>query len=91
MSSVFQTIDPPPPLRPASVPPPRLCCGGRTHLPGGEGGGGSIFWKTQGPALYSPYIKSSLLSRINQPQSGKMFSPLIIVFFYLQKEKNWCY
>ncbi len=33
---------------------PRLCCGGRTHSPGGEGGGGSIFWKTQDTALYLP-------------------------------------
>jgi hypothetical protein len=33
--------------------PPGECCGGRTHSPGGEGGGGSIFWKTQDTALYS--------------------------------------
>jgi hypothetical protein len=26
---------------------PRLCCGGRTDSPGGEGDGGSIFWKTR--------------------------------------------
>jgi hypothetical protein len=31
---------------------PRLCCGGRTHSPGGEGGGGSIVLKTQDTALY---------------------------------------
>jgi len=32
-----------------------FCCGERTHSPGGEGGGGSIFWKTRdiGLASYS--------------------------------------
>jgi hypothetical protein len=60
MSCVFQNIDPIPPLRPVCVYP-RLCCGGRTHSPGGEGGWGSIFWKTQDTALYSTYIESSLL------------------------------
>jgi hypothetical protein len=54
MSLVFQNIDPrpPPPLRPASVYPPPLL-GGRTHLPGGEGGRGSIFWKTRDIGLTS--------------------------------------
>ncbi len=28
-------------------PPLRECCGGRTDSPGGEGDGGSIFWKTK--------------------------------------------
>ncbi len=42
------------PHRPASVcVPPRLLCGGRTHSLVGEGGGGSIFWKTPDTALYS--------------------------------------
>ncbi len=50
MSCVFQNIDPP-------SPPGE----GRTHSPGGEGGGGSIFRKTQDTALYSTYIESSLL------------------------------
>jgi hypothetical protein len=27
--------------------PPCVCCGGRTDSPGGEGDGGSIFWKTR--------------------------------------------
>jgi hypothetical protein len=44
MSGVFQNN------RPASVYP-RLWCEGRTHSPGGEGGG-SIFWKTPDTALY---------------------------------------
>jgi hypothetical protein len=65
MSCVFQNIDSPPSSSPGecvvcTVNPPRLYCGGRTHLPGGEGGGGSIFWKTQDTALYSTYIESSL-------------------------------
>jgi hypothetical protein len=49
MSGVFQNIDPPPPHRPAVV------VGGRTHSLGGEGVGGSIFWKKPDTALYSTY------------------------------------
>jgi hypothetical protein len=47
VSGVFQTIDHPPPLHLASVSFPRT--------PGGERGGGSIFWKTPdiGLASYS--------------------------------------
>ncbi len=37
---------PPIPLSARRVCTPRLCCGGRTDSPGGEGDGGSIFWKT---------------------------------------------
>ncbi len=47
---------PHPPLHPASVSSPRTKGGGyATHSPGGEGGGGSIFWKTSdiGLASYS--------------------------------------
>jgi hypothetical protein len=44
---------PPTPLSARRVCTPRLCCGGRTHSPGGEGGGGSIFWKTQDIGLAS--------------------------------------
>ncbi len=61
-SSKILTPHPHPPLRPASVYPlHRLCCGGRTHSQGGEGGWGSIFWKTQDTALYSTNIESSLI------------------------------
>jgi hypothetical protein len=35
------------PLSARRVCTPRLCCGGRPDSPGGEGGGGSIFWKTR--------------------------------------------
>ncbi len=36
--------------------PPALWCGGRTHSLGGEGVGGSVFWKTPGTALYPTYV-----------------------------------
>ncbi len=38
---------PPIPLSALRVCSPRLCCGGRTDSPGGDGEGGSIFWKTR--------------------------------------------
>jgi hypothetical protein len=56
MAGVFQNIDSPPPSPPSEYP--RLWCGGRTHSMGGEGGGGSIFLKTPGTALYSTYVST---------------------------------
>jgi hypothetical protein len=67
VSGVFQNIDPPPPLHPASVSSPCSKGWGYTDSPGGEGvggsifgrrqawGGGAIFWKTPdiGLASYS--------------------------------------
>ncbi len=50
---VFRTFDPPPPLRSASVSSPPHQRWGVTHSPGGEGGRGSIFWKTPDIALAS--------------------------------------
>ncbi len=38
------------------TPPPLVR--GRTHSLGGEGGGGSIFWKTPGTSLYSSYVST---------------------------------
>ncbi len=77
MSLVFQNIDPHPPLRPASVYP-RLFFwggGGRTHALGGEGGGGSIFWKTRDIGLpsYSNNLSTSpsLICLERQPQRRK--------------------
>jgi hypothetical protein len=59
MSRVFQNIDPSPTGE--CVP---LWCGGRTHPLGGEGGGGSIFWKTRSTALYSTvYICMHFVAR----------------------------
>ncbi len=50
VSGVFQNIDPSPPSE-CVLPPHQR----RTHSPGGEGGGESIFWKTPdiGLASYS--------------------------------------
>jgi hypothetical protein len=39
-------LTPHPPLRPASLSSPATKAGG-THSPGGEGDGGSTFWKTR--------------------------------------------
>jgi hypothetical protein len=52
-------------------------------LPGGEGGGGSIFWKTQDTALYSTYIESSL------PQSPFTEAVDMNGRFQMQGGKNW--
>ncbi len=54
VSGVFRTIDPPPPLHPASVSSPRTKGGGYT-LARRSGGGGSKFRKTPriGLASYS--------------------------------------
>jgi hypothetical protein len=58
MSGIFQNTDPPPPHPLASVYPPTFGAGGgHSHWSlGGEGGGGSIFWKTPDTALYSTYV-----------------------------------
>jgi hypothetical protein len=58
MSLVFQNIDPPPPSPPGKCVPPAFV-GGRTHSPGGEGDGGSIFWKTIDIGLPSSSINLS--------------------------------
>jgi hypothetical protein len=55
MFGVFQNIDPRPLHRPANV---YSLVRGRTHSLGGEGGGGSIFWKTPDTALYSTYVST---------------------------------
>jgi hypothetical protein len=52
MSLVFQNIDPPP-HSPAGECVPPAFVGGRTHSSGGEGGWGSIFWKTRDIGLPS--------------------------------------
>jgi hypothetical protein len=47
VSCVYQNIDPPTPLSARRVCPPPATKAGGTHSPGGEEGGGSIFWKTR--------------------------------------------
>ncbi len=61
VSGVFQNIDPPSPLHPATVSSPRTKGGGYT-LAGRWGGRGSIFWKTPdiGLASYSTYNLSTV-------------------------------
>jgi hypothetical protein len=64
MSLVFQNIVPPPPSPPGEcVPPGPAFVGGEggTHSPSGEGGGGSIFWKTRDIGLpsYSNNLSTS--------------------------------
>ncbi len=54
----FKILTPSPP---GECVPPAFVAGGRTHSPGGEEGGGSVFWKTQDTAVYSTYIESSLI------------------------------
>jgi hypothetical protein len=60
MSDVFQNIDLPPSSPPGECVPPAFGAGG-THSLSGEGGEGSIFWKTQGEqdtTLYSSYVST---------------------------------
>ena len=93
MSLVFQNIDPPPPSPPGECVYPRLCCGG-THSPGGEGVGGSIFWKTQDTALYSTYIESSLavgIDRIAPKGQNDRRKPILPILSRVKKAKNAAY
>ncbi len=84
MSLVFQNIDPPPPLRPACVYPPPLLGGGGGHThPGGERGGGSIFWKTRDIGL--PSYSNNLSKGIGLgPWQSTLFCPLILVSSFSQ-------
>jgi len=63
VSSVFQNIDPPSPspVSTQRVCPPTAPKAWATLSPGGEGGGGSIFWKTIdiGFASYMQYDLST--------------------------------
>ncbi len=47
------------------------------HSPAGEGGGGSIFWKTQDTALYSTYIESSLDLSNSIYRPGEAQAPVV--------------
>jgi hypothetical protein len=62
MAGVFQNIDPPSPSPPGECVPAAFGAGeGHMHSLGGEGGGGSIFWKTSDTALYSTYVSTLCL------------------------------
>jgi hypothetical protein len=50
---------------------PRLCWGGRTHSPGEEGDGGSIFWKTRDIGLPSYSNNLSTVEMIMQEPNLK--------------------
>ncbi len=63
MSLVFLNIDPSPPGE--CVLPPNK--GGGTHSPGGEGGGGSIFWKTRDIGLPSYSTSNNRGQLITEP------------------------
>ena len=95
VSGVFRTIDPPPPLHPASVssreggPPPKA---GRGYtLVGRWGGGGLIFRKTPdiGLASYSTYNTSTELSfwdrDISVVKSCIKFWSMVCIQYY----KEW--
>jgi hypothetical protein len=59
-------------LKPPSVYPPAFVGGGgRTHSPGGEGGGGSIFWKTRDIGLpsYSNNLSTTPSYKICQKEN----------------------
>ncbi len=79
MSLVFQNIDPPPPSPPGECVPPAFVAGGRTHSLGGERGGGSIFWKTPGTALYSTYVSRYFVGQTVQTLWRKC-----VLVFYLE-------
>jgi hypothetical protein len=69
MSLVFQNIDPPPPKGPKA---------GGTQSPGGEGGGGSIFWKTRDIGLPSYSTNLSTVQTVSR--EAKTTLNVIFVF-----------
>jgi hypothetical protein len=74
VSGVFRTIDPPPPLHPASVCTPSAPkAGGYTHSPVGEGWGGSIVRKTPDIGLAS-YSIIPLRSEVSLGSNCVLFS-----------------
>ncbi len=69
MSLVFQNIDPPPPspLGECVLPTNN---GRGSHSPGGEVGGGSIFWKTRDIGL--PSYSNNLSTTVNNYKDTKL-------------------
>jgi hypothetical protein len=53
------------PSPPGECVPPAFVGGGGTHSPGGEGGGGSIFWKTRDIGLPSYSNNLSTLTKLS--------------------------
>jgi hypothetical protein len=76
MAGVFQNIDPPPPSPPGECVSPAFGAGGGHTRWVERGGGGPIFWKTPGTALYSTYV-STLCS-----QSIHLYTATKIPFIY---------
>ncbi len=74
MSLVFQNIDPPPPSPPGECVPSPLS-GGKDTQPGGEGGWGSIFWKTIDVGLPS---YSDNLSTVKIMVSGHIYTSTLL-------------
>ncbi len=72
--SSSKILTPHPPLRPANLSSPRNK-GGGTHSSGGEGGGGSIFWKTRvlGLPSYSNNLSTIYVRRMEKYQIPKIF------------------
>jgi hypothetical protein len=68
---------PPIPLSARRVCTPRLCCGGRTDSPGGEGEGGSIFWKTREIGLPS-YSKICTLCSMGSKHGEECLTSFVV-------------
>jgi hypothetical protein len=86
MSLVFQTIDPPSPSPPGEcVPPAFVGGGGRTHSPGGEGGGWSIVWKTRDIGLLSYRNNLSTGSGFSKNLDFERFRDLIANILLVQE------
>jgi hypothetical protein len=92
MSGVFQNIDLPPPLSPPGECVvhcvPRLWCGGRTHSQGGEGAGGSIFWKTPGTDLYSTYVSTLWHQCISSQQCRRQLAECSVAYVTRSRVKS---
>ncbi len=82
VSDVFQNIYPPTPLSSQRVCPPPAPNAEGTHSPGGEGDGGSIYWKTAALGLAS-YNNLSALSDLTLLLSPEMGFLVILCRVYL--------
>ncbi len=78
--SSSKILTPHPPHRPASVYQPPLVRG-RTHSLGGEGGGGSIFWKMRDTALHSTYVSTLWLIQLEDRSQRTTISKEDLVLF----------